>query len=128
MYVPTLVVSVTPFFLSWCELSLPLSSLPSQMSRHLLHTAAYHTVHHNRQVVSISSDSIRTLGPLDGPMTLLSSEVDGCGPMDGWLVLEPAEGAEAELEPKSKLSLDLLHADTSSRTALRSLEFTLEES
>ena len=73
MYVPTLVVSVTPFFLSWCELSLPLSSLPSQMSRHLLHTAVYHTVHHNRQVVSISSDLGRAQFVPWGPL------------MDQWL-------------------------------------------
>lgn len=57
-------------------------------------------------------------------MTLV---VDGCGPMNGLAVLEPGEQAGAELEPKSKLFLELLHADTSSRVALRSLELTLEE-
>lgn len=63
---------------------------------------------------------------LDGPITLAASLVGGCGPMVGRAALGLEERAAAWSELKSKLSLELLQDDTSSRKALRSLEFTLE--
>ncbi len=70
------------------------------------------------------------VGPLEGPMTLLEG---GSGPMVGWeepdVLLDDCEVevVAAGLEPKSKLSLELLQVDTLSRRLFRSPELTLEE-
>ena len=62
------------------------------------------------------------MGPLEGPIILCESLEDGRGPVE-W---DPDLLDNPVAEAGSKLSLELLHADTLSLTVFRSLELTPE--